>query len=62
MKLTKKDHEARVARLADGTSADPDDDRRLVKLYESRPQPVDEPVDEQPQAAAPRRGKNTRTL
>jgi len=34
MKLTQKDYEERVARLADGTSPDPDDDRRLVKHYE----------------------------
>lgn len=34
MRLTEKDHETRMARLADGTSPDPDDDRRLVKLYE----------------------------
>lgn len=50
MKMTEKDHEARKARLADGTSPDPDDDRRLVKLYESRPQSVDEPVEEEQQA------------
>ena len=62
MKLTRKDREERKARLADGTSPDPDDDRRLVKLYESRSQPVDEPVEkEKPQAAA-RRSRDTRSL
>lgn len=60
MKLTRKDHQERVARLADGTSPDPDDDRRLVKLYESSPQPVDEPADEE--KPAPRRARNARTL
>jgi len=51
MKLTQKDYEERVARLADGTSPDPDDDRRLVKHYERQgftvgAQPVDAPAEE----------------
>lgn len=56
MRMTRKDHETRVARLADGTSPDPDDDRRLVKLFESSPQPVDESVEnEQPKPRNRRR-------
>lgn len=53
MKLTQRDYRERVVRLADGTSPDPDDDRRLVKLYEREgyglesPQAVDEPVEEE---------------
>lgn len=61
MTMTKKEYDERVARLADGTSEDPDDDRRLVKLYENThstsaapekitvedgAQAVDEPVEE----------------
>lgn len=49
--MTQKDYETRTARLADGTSPDPDDDRRLVKHYERQgyahqepAQPVDEPA------------------
>lgn len=34
MKMTQKDYVERVTRLADGTSENPDDDRRLVELYE----------------------------
>lgn len=53
MKMTKREHEQRLTRLADGTSADPDDDRRLVKLYERHGATTDE---------APRRGRNARSL
>lgn len=65
MKITKRDHDARVKRLADGTSPDPDDDRRLVKLYESTPQPVDEPAEQEQQAEQKpkipqQRGRNAR--
>lgn len=40
MRMTKKDHEERLARLAAGQGND--EDRRLVKLYES--QEHDEPA------------------
>ena len=58
MKLTRKDYQERVTRLAGGTSPDPDDDRRLVKLYESSPQPVDEPVEEDHRPAPARRKRS----
>jgi hypothetical protein len=54
MRLTQRDYEERQARLADGTSPDPDDDRRLVKHYERQgfalgAQPVDEPAEQEPE-------------
>lgn len=55
MKLTQKDFEERVARLAAGVGDD--EDRRLVKLYVregyhegviAKAQPVDEPAEQKP--------------